>query len=197
MLFGRSGDVPVQISKIGLDKWYSGLSDQDKVRLGRYLDGSDVSSGPAFFKSVMDHADEDHNYALSVSMGEYALGIRMEEIERFYILEDLIIAYFHIKDYDRCLECCDSGLGILPRVRSVILEENSGVLPERLNCRNYKINVIVGVRYQYDEGDRILEQYYTDGLISKEDLEYRKQSHKIFRLQKSFDGIYALKIKEG
>lgn len=195
-MFGKSENVPGEISEVGLRKWYSGLSDRDKVRLNRYLGGSDRSSAVAFYVSVIKASNNDHNYALSILVGEQALSTKLSDREKFDINEELILAYFGSGRYDDCEKHCDMGLSMLKFLQEKILKENGGVLPERLVCRNYKINVVVGVRYDYDEGDRILDKYFEDGLISKEDLEYRKQSHKIYRLQKTFDGIYSLKLKE-
>ncbi|MDR0508551.1 MAG: hypothetical protein LBG63_01815, partial [Candidatus Methanoplasma sp.] len=71
-----------------------------------------------------------------------------------------------------------------------------GSLPEAIMCRNYTVNVLTGIRSDYDAGDAALERFYEIGLISKEDLMYRKQSLKIHRLQRTFDSIYVLKFKD-
>ena len=109
-----------------------------------------------------------------------------------------IPALYNMEEYDRCDKACDRGLALLKEkgVMERVLKDNGGVLPESLYCRNYKLNVAVGVHYDYDEGDRLLEQFEKDGLISHEEVEYRKQGIKTFRLQKTFDSIFSIKEKD-
>lgn len=46
----------------------------------------------------------------------------------------------------------------------VVLED--GTYPEAVNCRNYMINVVVGVKKDYDAADGILDGFVQDGLIT-------------------------------
>lgn len=197
MMFA-SGKEPAKVREAGLTKWYDGLAETDRVKLGRYLDYADASSKGAFLASVEMQAVEDHNYAFAALVGEHALAEPLTPAERFAANEGLVLAYFNLPDYDRCVAACDAGLALLrdPAFADPLRAKNRGQLPTVLHCRSYKLNVAVGVRYDYDEGDRILDQYLADGLIDAEELAYRKQSIKIFRLQKTFDGIYALKEKD-
>lgn len=196
MIFGKHEGIPQEIKAVGLDKWYSRLDDRDKIKLGRYLGMCDTSSEIAFYLSVIRDSNKDGNHPFSVVVGESALQKKMKDIDRFLILEEMIVSYFEMKDYDACFDCCNRGLDLLVKVRDQVLSRNGGELPQVLNCRSYKINVQVGIRFDYDGGDRTLDEYFEMGLISPEDLEFRKQSHKIYRLQKSFDGIYSIKIKD-
>jgi hypothetical protein len=75
-------------------------------------------------------------------------------------------------------------------------DRNGGSLPEKIQCRNYTINVLVGIYGDYDAGDAALDRFLEMGLISEEDVGYRKQSHKIHRLQRTFDGIFSVKLKD-
>ncbi|MDY0224058.1 MAG: hypothetical protein RBR05_01495 [Candidatus Methanomethylophilaceae archaeon] len=196
MLFNKSKDVPPEIVDVDLGKWYTGLNDQEKVKLGRYLKESDTSSRYAFLKSIVLKANEDENYKFAIVVGEYSRQIKMHDIEQFNILEELIPAYFGAKDYDKCLECCNECLALIPKIKKELFAKSDGPIPERLNCRNYKVNVLVGVRFDYDAGDQALDEYYEMGILSEEDLKFRKQSNKIFKLQKTFDGIYTVKLKD-
>lgn len=197
MLFA-SGKEPAKVREAGLAKWYYSLTDADRVKLGRYLDYADASSKGAFMASVEMQAVEDHNYAFAVLVGEHALAESLTPAERFSANEGLVLAYFNLPDYDSCVAACDTGLAQLrdPAVMEALRAKNRGQLPAVLHCRSCKLNVVVGVRYDYDEGERILDQYLADGLIDAKELFYRKQSIKIFRLQKTFDGIYAIKEKD-
>ncbi|WP_400219784.1 hypothetical protein [Methanomethylophilus alvi] len=191
-------DIPEKIREAKLSKWYGTLSDTDKVKLNRYMDGADPSSASAFICSVSKLANDDHNYKFVAFLAESTEDIRMDGIQRFYVNEVSIPALYNMEEYDRCDKACDRGLALLKEkgVMERVLKDNGGVLPESLYCRNYKLNVAVGVHYDYDEGDRLLEQFEKDGLISHEEVEYRKQGIKTFRLQKTFDSIFSIKEKD-
>ena len=196
MIFGRKRDVPEEISKARLNDWYSGLSDQDKVKIGRYLSGSDTASAAALSLSVMRKANQEDNHPVSILAGENILKSGLGEIERFDMLEEIIPAYYGVKRYDDCLRCCEEGIALLCGNMTEIKERNGGSLPERLMCRNYTINVLVGAYGDYEAGDKALDRFCGMGLISEEDVEYRKRSHEIHRLQRTFDGIFSVKLKD-
>ena len=80
-------------------------------------------------------------------------------------------------------------------MRESVLARGNGAYPEDVNCRNYKINVVVGVRFEYGDGDAILDRYVEGGLITAEEAELRKESIKAFRLQRTLDGIFSVKEK--
>jgi len=196
MIFNRQKNVPEEISKVRLDEWYSGLSDQNKVKLGRYLAGSDTSSALSFTLSVMRSANIEENYSMAVIIGENILNNDLKKIERFDVLEEIIPAYYGVKRYDDCLKCCEKGIEMIPDVTGILKERNGGSLPEKIMCRNYTINVLISAYGDYDAGDAALDRFYEMGLISEEDLGYRKQSHKIHRLQRTFDSIFTVKLKD-
>lgn len=194
MIFSRRKDVPEEISKARLSEWYSGLSDQDKVKIGRYLRDADTSSALSLSLSVMRKAGGEENHSAVILAGENILRSDLKETERFDVLEEIIPAYYGAGRYDDCLECCAEGTDLIRRLMGEIKERNGGSLPERITCRNYTINVLVGVRGDYEAGDAALDEFCRMGLISEEDVAYRKQSHKIHKLQKTFDGIFTMDI---
>jgi hypothetical protein len=196
MILNKQKDVPEEISKVKLGKWYSGLSDRDQVKLKRYLKDSDTSSALKFSLSIMKAAVEEENYSVAVLLGENMLKERLSAIERFDVLEETIPAYFGVKRYDDCLKCCGEGLASIPSLMEKLKQRNGGSLPERIQCRNYTINVLVGVNGDYDAGDKALDRFFEMGLISEEDVEYRKQSHKVHKLQKTLNGVFSVKLKD-
>jgi hypothetical protein len=196
MIFSRRNDIPNEISKTGLDEWYSALSDKDKVKVGRYLADSDTTSALTFSLSVMRKANLEENHAAAVIVGENILKTDLADADRFDALEEIIPALFGVNRYEDCLRCCNEGIDIISKILETIKEKNGGSLPERIMCRNYTINVLVGVHGNYDEGDKALDRFFEIGLISEEDLNYRKQSHKIHKLQRTFDGIFSTTVKD-
>ena len=196
MILNRQKNTPEEISKVKLSEWYSGLNDQDKVKVGRYLGGSDTTSALNFSLSVMRNANLEENHKVAVIVGENILKNNLGKIERFDVLEEIIPAYFGTKRYDDCLRCCEEGIGIITDVMEKIKERNNGSLPEKIMCRNYTINVLIGGYGDYDAGDAALDRFCEMGLISEEDVRYRKQSHKIHKLQRTFDGIFSVKLKD-
>jgi hypothetical protein len=196
MIFGKQKDIPGEIAKVKLSEWYSGLNDQDKVKVGRYLKDSDTSSAFNFTISVMRKANQEDNYVVTVLAGENILKSNLRTMERFDVLEEIIPAYFGRKRYDECMKCCEEGIGIILGNMALLKERNGGVLPESIMCRNYTINVLVGAYGNYDEGDKALDRFFEMGLISEEDVAFRKQSHKVHKLQRTFDGIFTTKFKD-
>ena len=85
---------------------------------------------------------------------------------------------------------------MVPKLKKELFARAGGEIPGDKGCRNYKLNVLVGVIYDYDGGDKALDEYYEMGLITKDDLEFRKKSNTIFKLQKAFDGVYAVRVKD-
>ncbi len=195
-MFGKDKDVPAEVSKAGLGKWYGGLSDQDKIKLGRYLKSADSSSPVRFMISVSDAAIKDENYAFAASVGKDGMSMARTDLEKYDVNEKYLVALYYSCKYTECLEQCDLGLSMVPKLKKELFARAGGDIPGDMMCRNYKLNVLVGVIYDYDGGDKALDEYYEMGLITKEDLEFRKKSNTIFKLQKAFDGIYAVRIKD-
>jgi len=196
MIFNRQKDVPAEISKVKLNEWYSGLSDRDKVKVGRYLADSDTSSALRFSLSVMRKAGEEENYSTTILVGVNILKSDPKGLERFDVLEEIIPAYYDLKRYDDCLRCCDEGIGMIPQLMEAMKKRNGGELPERISCRNYTVNVLIGGYGDYDAADAALDRFCEMGLITEEDVAFRKQSHKVHKLQRTFDGIFGVKLKD-
>ncbi len=196
MIFNKHKDTPEEIVKAGLTKWYEGLSDPDKVKIKRYLKDSDASTPFDLSILIMRRANEEENYPVTVLVGENMLGSRLTDMERFDVIEEIIPAYYDLKRYDECRDRCEDGLDLIMELMDDIRSRNSGELPERIICRNYLVNVLIGAYGDYDAGDDALDRFHEMGLISEEDVNFRKQSHKIHKLQRTFDGIYGVKLKD-
>ena len=197
--FGKR-DVPENVRKAGLSKWYDNLSEKDQIKLKRYSDKADSSSASAFVVSVMYQAIEDHNYKFVASVYDSLAAVKLNDIERFDINDAAILGVYNAEEYDRCLELCDIGLELLKKKEvfdHVMAKGTPDIpIPNDINCRNYKLNVVVGIHFDYDEGDRLLLQFKDMGLITAEDVEYRRNGIKTFRLQRTFDNIFNVKEKE-
>jgi hypothetical protein len=196
MILNKQKDVPEEISKVKMIEWYSGLRDQEKVKVKRYFKDADLSSALSFSLSIMKAAVHEENNSVAVLVGENILKSRLSGIDRFCVLEEIIPAYFGVRRYDDCLRCCEEGLALIPSIMKKIKKRNGGSLPEKIQCRNYTINVLVGAYGKYDEGDNALDRFFEMGIISEEDVIYRKQSHKVHKLQRTFDGVFSVKLKD-
>ncbi len=196
--FGRK-DVPEKVRRLGLSKWYGTLSENDKVKLGRYIDKADDSSESAFFVSVIAQADEDHNYKFIAALYDSVKDLIKNDIERYDVNDAALLGFYNMEDYDRCLALCDIGLGLLKKkevFEHVMSRGTTDIpIPNDINCRNYKLNVIVGIKFDYDQGDKLLLEFLDMGLITPEDVEHRRNSIKTFRLQRTFDNIFNVKEK--
>ena len=188
-------EIPSKIVKVGLSDWYGKLSDTDKVKMNRYLDKSDDTSAYTFLLSMIRLASADENYKFGLTLCLATNDLTLNAYERFLVNEEFIDVLIGREMYEDAKNVCDINLSIYPIVKDFVLADNGGVVPEKLNFRNRYIDIIVGVECQYDKAFEMLDKYCEMGLISKEDLGYRKNSLLTHRLQRTFDGIYTYRPK--
>ncbi len=190
------GEIPQEVSAAGLGEWYSGLNDPTRVKMRRYLAGIDASSPQAFLTQLMARSQEDGNYGLSVTAGEYALSLDLDPYDGFRVREGYIDGLFGADRYeDAKVACCDN-LDIFPVIRDRFLADNGGALPKTIVCRNRLIDIMVGVESDYDGAYEALDAFVEMGILDADELQYRKQSLRIHRLQKSFDNLFMYRPKE-
>ncbi len=189
-------EIPQEIAIAGLSDWYAGLNDPSKVKVRRYLRGIDTSSAAALLIDLMLRSEEDHNYGLSVTAGSYAVSMALDDYQLFKVREAYIDGLFGSEKYDDAKEQCCLNLDLYPAVKDRFLGENGGSIPKDIKCRNRLIDILVGVECAYDEAISLLDDYAAIGIMDPDELEYRKQSLKIHRMQKTFDSIYSYRPKE-
>ena len=190
----RSG-VPKKISETGVTEWYLSLDDRDRTVLDRYIEGADGSSGVSFFTTVVGLAVDDENFAFASSVGDAASGLRMSGMERFLLNEKIISAHMSSERFDDARRFCEESLSVYPDIAEEFVRNNNGV-PRTLNCRNRLIDIMVGIDGDYDGAAAMLERFLDLGLIDEEELVFRKNSLKIHRMQRVFDGVYSYRPKQ-
>ncbi len=189
-------EIPKEIAEASLGDWYAGLTDPERVKVRRYLPGIDTSSQTAFITDLMSKATEDHNYRLAVLIGTYAMGLQTDDYTRFKLTEGYIEGLYGAQMYAEAKEACCRNLDLYPVVSKQYLEENGGELPKHMSCRNRLIDISIGVFGEYDMADPILTRYVEMGLIDEEEKGYRLRSIKIYRMQRTFDGIFNFQSKQ-
>ena len=190
MLFRKDNKVPAEIKAVNAESWYNGLSDQDRMRLSRYLAGADTSSALGLFMSVAEKALSDENGRFAVDMCNAAYSeCDLTDYQRFKINEVLIDAYMDTERYEDAKAACEINLGLFPSIKEELIAEY-GSVPEKLSFRNRYIDVIVGIDSSYDLAFEMLKKYNEMGILSDKDLAYRTESLKTHRLQRIFDGVY-------
>ncbi len=196
-MFKKDGKVPAEIKKTKLEGWYSELDDRNKLKLSRYIEGSPVSSKYDLFMHIIRKAldDENNDFAIFLCDSVYS-DVEMTDYERFKVNELLILAYYGAERYDDTKAACETNYDLFPKVVEELKKDNNGDVPEVLQFRNQYINVIVGIESNYDLGFQMLERYNQMGILSDEDLVYRKNSLTTHRLQKLFDGVYTYRPKD-
>ena len=196
-MFRKDGKVPAEIKKAKLEDWYSGLDDQSKIRISRYLEGVNVKTPFSFFIDVIGRAIADENNAFAVKLCDDTYSyVDMTDYQKFLVNELLIVAYFGCERYDDTKAACEANYDLFPKIKDQLTADNGGVIPEKLEFRNHYINVIVGVESNYDLGFEMLKKYNEMGILSDEDLEYRTNSLRTHRLQRVFDGVYTYRPKD-
>jgi len=188
-------DTPSELTDAGLEDWYDSLNDINKVKVKRYLQGIDTSSTQAFLVDLMSRSCEDHNYKLSVLAGQFALTKDLTDYDRFKVMEAYIEGLFGAEDNEALKKCCCDNLDLFPSIKDQFLRDNDGVLPKNISCRNRLIDVLVGAESDYDGAYEALDEFVKIGILSEDELAYRKQSLKIHRMQKTFDNIFMYRPK--
>ncbi len=190
-----AAQIPEKVAQAGLEDWYSSLSDMDRIKINKYIDKADASSGFMFILTLVRAAIADENYRFGLSLCVSTSQMPFGAYERFLINEEFIEVLIGREMYDDAKNVCNINLQLFDRVKDRILAENGGKYPNRLCFRNRYLDIIVGVEAQYEEGYRMLDKYHEMGLIDDEDLEYRKNSLQVHRLQRTFDGVYTYRPK--
>lgn len=191
-----SQDVPAEVSAVGLDDWFGSLNDVNKVKVKRYLNCIDTTSPQAFMVDLMKRSSDDHNYKLSMMVGEYALSQELSDYDRFIVTESYIDGLFGAEQYEELKVQCCNNLDLFPAIRDRFLEENGGELPKTIYCRNRLIDVMVGVDADYESAYEVLDNFVEIGILTPEELDYRKQSLRIHRMQRTFDNVFMYRPKE-
>ena len=189
-------EVPREIVDAGVLDWFQGLKEPDKIKVRRYLNGIDTSSEQAFVTELMRRCTDDHNYGLSVSVGEFARQTDLDDYSRFLVNEAYIEGLFGADRFEDAKKVCCENLDIYSSVRDRFLADNGGVLPSLISCRNRLIDIVIGVECQYDMAEEILSNFVDLGLLDEEEKGYRAQSIKIHRMQKTFDNVFNYRPKE-
>jgi len=179
-----------------LDEWYASLNDMNKVKVKRYLNCIDTTSKQDFLVDLMMRSGTDSNYGLSVMAGQYALSQDLSDYDRFKVTEAYIDGLFGAEKFDELKVQCCNNLDLFPKIKDEFLDDNGGVLPKTIYCRNRLIDVMVGVDSDYEGAIDALDSFAEIGIMDPDELAYRKQSLKIHRMQKTFDNVFSLRPKE-
>ena len=190
-----SAQIPDKVVKVGLEDWYSSLSDMDRIKISRYVDKADDSSPFSLILSLVRLAIADENYRFGLTLCVSTSQMPFDVYQRFLINEEFIDVLIGREMYDDAKNVCNINLQLFDKVKDRILADNGGTYPSRLAFRNRYLDIIVGVEAQYEEGYRMLDKYHEMGLLNDEDLEYRRNSLKVHRLQRTFDGVYTYRPK--
>ena len=191
-----STEAPAEISAVGLNEWYDSLNDMNKVKVKRYLNCIDTTSKQDFLVDLMIRSGKDSNYGLSITAGQYALSQDLSDYDRFKVTEAYIDGLFGAEKFDELTVQCCKNLDLFPSIRDQFLEDNGGELPKTIYCRNRLIDVMVGVDSDYEGATEALDSFAEIGIMDKDELNFRKQSLKVHRMQRTFDNVFSLRPKE-
>ena len=195
----NESDSPAIIKKLKLEDWYASLQKSDIVKLNRYLRQglpSEPSDPSEFFRILAKMANDDENHEFAGQMALEGLKREKGELRIFRLNEELIEALVNLNASQSAKKYCHESLDIFPRVCDDLKTENGGCLPKDMKCRNRLIDILVGIEKDYEAAYAALDTFLERGLIDKAEWEYRRNSLKIHRLQRTFDGIYTLRPKE-
>lgn len=195
MLFKKK-EIPAVVEAAGLSKWYSKLSDQNTVKLKRYLGKAEGVDAQTFLLGCIRASNADENWAFTMFLCDEAYSFNPDDLQSFLINEELIDAYFFSGRYDDAMAACKTNMELYPKVKEGFLALNSGEVPWALRFRNRQVDIMVGVNSDYDGATAIMDQYVELGVLSEEEAKLRKESIKIRRMQRCLDGIFCYTYKE-
>lgn len=187
-------DVTEKVKAVGLSDYYVKLQEPDRLKLNRYVANVKSDDGFHFFVDVIELALADENYKFAVKLCEDSYTIDLDDIMEFVIIEKLIQAYVGCGRYDDAKAACNRNLELFRQHKDEIIEALDGNLDD-LHFRNNYIDIIVGIDSNYELAEQMLVKYNEIGILSDDDLAYRRNSLKIHRLQKVFDGLYSYRPK--
>lgn len=191
-----AAQIPEKVSQAGLSDWFNSLSEMDRIKINKYIDKAEGTDGFSIIISLVRAAIADENYRFGLSLCVSTSQMPFDVYQRFLINEEFIDVLIGREMYEDAKNVCKINLQLFDQVKDRILAENGGKYPARLSFRNRYIDIVVGIESQYEEGYRILDMYHEMGLIDDEDLAYRKNSLRIHRLQRTFDGVYSYRPKD-
>lgn len=189
-------EVPQEIADAGLNDWFLSLNAVDRVKVKRYLPKISDRNACEFLNRLSDYAIDDHNYSLAVTVGIYADSHEQDPYARFKIRNNVIEGLVGMEKYEDAKKICCTNLDLFPHIREQFLADSGGTLPQNIPCRNKLIDILVGVDGSYDEAIALLDDFVKIGILDESELEYRKQSLKIHRMQKSFDNLFTYRPKQ-
>jgi len=130
-MFRKDGKVPAEIKKAKLEDWYSGLDDQSRIRISRYLEKVNTKTPFDFFMDTVGKAIADENCAFAVKLCDDAYTFAdMTDYQRFLLNELLITAYFGCERYDDTKAACEANYELFPKIK-VQLESDNGARSRR------------------------------------------------------------------
>lgn len=182
----KKRDAPGSVKGAGLAKWYAGISDQDRVRVGRYADGISADSPVVFFAEAVEAAIKDGNWSFAVFLVEQAYAFGPDDPASFQLNEGLIEAYYHLERYEDALAACDANMALFPKV-----SKDPAAAGREYMFRNRQIDIRIGVYGEYDRCQALLEEFVGMGAMPADELPFRKNSLKIHRMQRVLDGVYS------
>ena len=59
-----AAQIPEQVSNVGLQDWYASLSEMDRIKINKYIDKADPSSGFSLIVTLIRAAKERPNKTL-------------------------------------------------------------------------------------------------------------------------------------
>ena len=186
---------PAFIKRYGLEKWYASIPQDQKKRIGRYVDDSMLElEGPrAFLWKAAERALKARDRELAISLCLEGLESKGSDLDLHMVYSVLIEAYAAKGDNSRVKEYCLQELDLFPGMADALRSANGGDIPNDVPCRSKLIDVLVGVEGDYDAGFATLDRFVELGILSEEEKESRVNSLKIRRLGRTFDSVFSLK----
>lgn len=189
-------DIDKRIKDAGLGDWCSTLAPEAIRILSRYTGRLEEGQGPkSSLLKMAQAANEEENHKFAILLAEEGLKVDGDSLEHYLLLEEMILAHAELNRLADAKQYCEMGLELIPEVLESLKESNGGEVPKDMACRNRMIDIVVGIEGDYERAGELLGLYLDMGLIDQKELDYRTQSLKIHRLQRTLDSVYSVRFK--
>lgn len=191
-------DLGLVMRNLGLGDWYDGLNEEAKRILSRYASHADEKKGGQWsLLEMAKQANADENHKFAITLATQGLMMGGDALLHFLMNEEMITATAEINRNDEAKWYCEQGLKMIPIVLEAFKGLHGGVVPKYVGCRNRLIDIVVGLEGDYDQAERLMDDFVELGLLDAEEAGYRKRSLKIHRLQRTFDSVYSVRFTKG
>jgi tetratricopeptide (TPR) repeat protein len=189
------------IKQLHLEDFYNSLSEDEKRKFIQYSGhGDDLIKGKYWTSQSQKHllwtsggnANYNKDYSFAILLGKKALVAHGTLVDQHFVYNTLIEAYLRLGDYQNLKKYCMEELEIFPQIGPPLKED--GELPPSIPCRDLLLHTVVDIEKNYQEGQKLLDEFVKVKLLNRKEAEEESKRIKIKQLKEEAES--SLKIDD-